>query len=653
MNTPLSRSLVSIATLIVLAVLFFSVNILANSMFRSARIDLTENSLFTLSDGTKSILAHIDEPISLRFFYSGALTQNYPQIRAYADRVRNMLEEMRDRSNGKILLEVIDPEPFSEEEDRAVALGLKGAPTTEGEIVYFGLVGTNLVDGLETIPFFINEREQYLEYDLARMISVLSTPEKPVLGIVSNLPLDAGAGGMMAAMRGQSQSFMIYEELQDRFDVEFLEQDFVTVPHNINVLLIAHPKPLDDRTLYAIDQFVLRGGRVFAFIDPHSEVSLTAGPNGQPVQGYTEASMLEPLMMQWGVRMDPTKVIGDRGRAQRVRTGFDPRRPYSDYVLWLALQAGDMNQNDVVTADIDRLNLGTAGVLEPTENAATKFEPLIRSSMDAMLFDLDYVKPGPEPGEMLRNFKPTNQSYVIAARIAGPVKTAFPNGPPAEELATDGPVAGSPKPEDHLAESQGDATIILVADSDIFDDRFWVQVQNYLGEQVAVPIADNGKFILSGVENLMGSNDLISLRARERADRPFIVVEALRREAEARFLAEQDALQAKIADIEARLAELQAKADASVDGVVLSSEQERQETTRFREELVESRKALREVQRNLRRDIDTLAARVRFANVLGMPILVILGGVGFAVGRQRQRKVRMQAAKRAHQQGGT
>lgn len=271
------RSGTRIAMLVLLAVLFLAINLFSNVVFRSAQVDLTQNRLFTLSQGTENVLAKIDEPVTLKFFYSERLANEFPQIRTYAGRVRDLLQEMRDRSNGKLILEVIDPEPYSGDEDLAMSLGLKGARTTEGDIIYFGLVGTNLVDGIEQIPFFADERQQYLEYDVTRLVQNLNRPTKPTLGIVTNLPMDTGAGGLMEAMRGESKPYMIYEELRERFEIDFLEQNFVRVPKSVDVLLIAHPRALNDSTLYAIDQFVMRGGRVLVSIDPHSEVSLTSG----------------------------------------------------------------------------------------------------------------------------------------------------------------------------------------------------------------------------------------------------------------------------------------------------------------------------------------------------------------------------------------
>jgi len=644
-NGQIGRSAYRIIMLVLLAVLFLSVNMFSNVVFRSARIDLTQNSLYTLSDGTREVAAAIGEPITLRFFYSEKLATDYGRIRTYAGHVRDLLEEIRTASGGKVRLEVIEPEPFSEDEDLAMSLGLKGAPTQSGDIIYFGLVGTNSVDGLQAIPFFTDEREQYLEYDLARMIQNLSRPQRPVLGIVTNLPLDTGTGGLMSAMRGDSLPFMIYEELRNRFEIEFLEQQFQKVPDRVDVLMIAHPRPLDAPTLYALDQFVMRGGHVLAFVDPHSEVSLTAGPNGDPIRGYTEQSDLGPLLESWGVHYDPSKIAGDRKLAQRVQTGLDARRQESDYVLWLAVPRENVDANDLVTANVSRLNLGTVGYFTPIENATTVFSPLVTTSEESQLYDVEEVKKGPRPDDLLRAFKPSEQRYAIAARLSGPVKSAF-SGPPEEEPAAQEGAAAPRRSQEkagaHIAESQEDANIIVFADSDIFDDRFWVRTESYLGERVAQPIADNAVFVLSAIDNLMGSNELISLRARSKSDRPFTVVEELRRSAERRFLAEQETLEKKIETAERNLTALQtdgANGDAASGG---PDGEEDAAIKQFRRELLESRKALRDVQGDLRRDVERLGAQLRFFNIALVPLLLAVAAGVAGILRYRRRKARVE-----------
>ena len=615
--------------LVLLAVMFVCLNLFANLALRNARLDLTENGLFTLSDGTRNILADLREPISLSFYYSQSIAGEQPGLRVEAQRVRDMLEEMTLASDGMVKLKIIDPAPFSEAEDRAVARGLVARPIEDGEVVYFGLVGTNLVDNVEIIPYFAPERQQYLEYDLARLVHNLAQPKKPVLGIISNLPLDTGAGGIMAAMRGQSQPFLIYAELADRFDVEFIAPEAVKIPAKIDVLLLAHPRPLGDAQAYAVDQFVMRGGRVIAFIDPQSEVSLTAGPNGQPLKGYSEQSNLPRLMRAWGVSMRDDVILADRKRAQRVAAGRDARRALTDYILWMGLGPDEMNAEDPITGTIDRLNIGTVGVLQPTAEATTGFLPLVRSSDDAGVMTRDYVLRAPTPDALQNRFVAGDAPYVIAARLSGVIMTAFPDGPPAEGNAKGEKAAATA----HLAQTET-ANLVVFADSDFFDDRFWVSEQNYLGQRFGVPIADNGKFLLNAVENLMGSDDLISLRGREKAARPFTRIDDLRRAAEAAYLAEQQNLVARIETAQAELDRLEQNGAqlAEADAAAAS----------YRRELVAARKALRRVQGDLRRDIEVLETRLTWGNIMLMPIAV--AGLALVMA-WRQRRTRLATQK--------
>src|SRR6185312_1359124 len=495
--STISRRAYALAIIVLAAIIFVALNIALDASVTTARIDLTENGVFTLSKGTKSTIAKLQEPITLKFFYSKKVASDYAQIQAYANRVRDLLHNYAAISGGKIILQEIDPEPFTPAEDEAVSDGLTGAPTETGDMVYFGLVGTNTIDGKEAIPFFSQDREAYLEYDLTSLIYRLSTPKKPALGVITGLPLDVGSGGVMAAMQGRAQPYIVYEQLRQTYDTRMLPAGFDRIPADIDVLMIAHPTGLNDTQIYAIDQFVLHGGRVLALVDPNSEM---AAPGGfDPQSGASPVSSLPKLFKAWGIAFDPNKVIVDRALAQHVQVSADP--------LWLHLTPDNFDHHDPLTANLQAVNLASVGALTPLKGATTKFTPLIQSSDLAMPIDGEEARSKIQPQQLMASIGATGEHYVIAARVSGPVKTAFPNGPPP-------PAANaSPLPAQTKA-SKADANIIVVADTDILDDRFWVRVQDLYGKRLASTFADNGAFILNAVENLMGSDDLISLRTR-------------------------------------------------------------------------------------------------------------------------------------------
>ena len=636
------RRSAAILSIVLAAVVFLSLNTAVNIWFRTARLDLTENGLYTLSDGTKNILRSVKEPVTLRFYYSAEQAANYPTVRAYAERVRDLLNEYRSIAGGNLIVEEIDPQPFTEEEDRAVGAGLQGAPTNGGEPIYMGLSATNMADGQETIPFFAMDREPFLEYDLTSMVYRLSQAKKPILGVVTNLPLDTGSGGLIASMQGQSQPFVIYAQLQQIFDLRPLEQDFDSVPSNIDALLIAHPKALSQATLYAIDQFVMRGGRVIAFVDPLSEISqLESQETGQPVQGATFKSDLW-LLKSWGATYNPDEVVLDGARAQKVQYGGNAARPVVAYPVWIGLlknddpAQSDFDAGDLVTNSLTKINLASVGHFTQAEGATTTFTPLLRSSDQSMIYSAEMLTIQADPDELSRQMTPTGERYTIAARLSGPLKSAFPDGEP-ERTAKEGEPPPGPLPA-YIAETPN-ANIIVVADSDIFDDRFWVQAQQQGNQTMAVPVADNLAFVASAAENMLGSNDLISLRARATAERPFTVVEDLKREADARFLREEQDLNARIAEAQEKL---QALAKAGSDPAALTPEQEA-EIEKFRGELADTRARLREVQHELRAGIDRLGDALALINIALVPALLVIAAIIFGIVRRR----RMAAAQAA------
>ena len=600
------------------AVLFVAINILAGATLRHVRLDLTENRLYTLSDGSRQLLRGLKDPIRLKLFYSAALSNRYPQLRLYGERVRELLEEYAALSGGRVTLEIVDPEPFSDDEDRAVQAGIQALPLdNSGRSFYFGLVGTNSVDDQQVITYFTSEREPFLEYDVTRLVFQLSGPKKPVVGVVSDLPLEFGPGGIMAAMRGQSRPYAILGELRQMFDVKTLDAaDLTVVDPSIGVLLVIHPRELTPQAIYAIDQFVLGGGRAMIFVDPYAESASAASEvPGRPPGGAEQRSTLPQLFSAWGVSMRPDQFVADLELAQRVQTGQAGPRQVVDYIAWLNIGPSHVNRDDVVTADLGNINLASAGGLRPTEGATTTFVPLIWSSNKSMMMGADKLRGRPNPEALLATFKPAGEQYALAARISGPVKSAFSTPPPAPEKPKDAAAGDKPKPAPgpHLAESVKPVNLIVVADTDLIDDRFWLRSQDVLGQRFSVPIASNADFILNGADNLSGSSELISLRSRGRSQRPFLVVESLRRQAEQKFLAQEKALQAKLDETQKKIADLQSKREGGGGGALLSTEQ-RAAMDGFRDELVVTRRELRGVQRELNREIEVLEMKVKFVN---------------------------------------
>ncbi len=629
----------SAAAFLLLAVIFAAATTCAQNLFQAQRLDLTERRLYTLSPGTRAGLQKLEEPIRLRFFFSRQAAAPYPALRRAARQVRGLLAEMRAQARGKLIVQIIDPAPFSEAEDRALAYGLQALPVEDGEALFFGLAGSNLVDGLEVIPLFSPAREDALEYDIMRLIQALARPRRPRLGLVTSLPLDTGPAGLPAALEGRARPYLAYQELARDFQIRFLEQDFRRVPPDIALLVIVHPKPLSPSTLYAIDQFVMRGGRILAFLDPNSELSRRAGPGGQILRGSHKRSNLRPLLAAWGVDFDSAHVLGDRQLAKPVAASGRPAAALRDYLLWIDLGREEMPA-DIITGGLERITLATAGRLRPRpavlQASGARFQPLLVSSAEAMLFPVERLAENATPDALLAEFTPAGQPYILAARLTGPLASAFPAGPPPDSPAQE-------KPEDrpeHLARTaERPAHLIVVGDADLFDDRFWAQ--SWPGQNVIVPFADNGRFILNAVDHLLGSEELISLRARPFAARGFERVARLRARARRESRARERGLQEKIATLEerarARALPGGGRAGGGPSGAPVLSEEERRAAAGAGRELAEARAQLRAVQAELRREIDQLAAWIRFLNIGAMPLLVALLALAAAAVRARRR----------------
>jgi len=623
----MNRTTLGGGALIALALLFAGITILAGFALRGWRLDLTQNHLYSTAPGTERILKGLKEPINLYFFLSSEVVSQNPQLKSYAGRVRELLDELSARSNGKLRLHVIDPLPFSEEEDRATELGIRAVPIGGGKSLYFGLAGTNSTDGHAAIEYFDpgngGSNEQFLEYDVMKVVYQLAETSKPVVGWLSSLPMGAGFDPASGQPR---EPWAVLEQAQQLFNVHMLEPTLTSIDADVKVLVLVHPKQLPPAAQYAIDQYALRGGHLLVFVDPLSEQDTAGADPSNPMAAMAadRSSHLEPLLSAWGVDFNPRQIIGDAERALQVsmREGQGPVR----HLGILGLDQSSLNQKDVTTAGLSVINVATSGYLQPKKGASVQFEPLLQSSTRAAPLGVERFAMLFDPATLLDGFKPTGQRYTLAARVTGTVKSAFPDGPPAgvQLAANEKPLKASVKPLD----------LIVVADTDLLSDFLWVREQSLFGQRIAQPFASNGDFVFNALDNLSGSADLISVRSRATFTRPFKRVQALSAAADEKFRTKEQQLQSELRETEEKLTTLQSRR-TDKSAAILTPEQER-ELERFQQRKLSIRKDLRAVQAGLNEDITRLGDVLKALNIIVFPLLFVAVALGFGFKRRRR-----------------
>src|SRR5579863_1352631 len=615
------RSTLGWSAVAALALAFIGLTIVFNYSLAGWQLDLTQNRLYTISPGTDRILQSIKEPIDLYFYYSANAAQSIPQIRPYGQRVHDFLEELAQRSDGMIHLHVIDPQPYSVDEDRATELGVTGTALNDaGTKFFFGLAGTNSTNGQQAIPFFDPSKQRFLEYDVTKLIYQLAHPAKPVVAWLSTLPMTGGFDPQSGQMR---QPWVIYSQAQQLFDVRPLQPTATSIAPDVRVLVLVDPKNLSPATQFAIDQFALRGGHILAFVDPVAE-SDQSGGNPMQSLGADRASHMEKLLSAWDVDFNPAEVIADRGHALTVATREG--QPPVEHLGILGLDASSLSQSDVITSGLSTVNVATAGYLTPAKGATVKFEPLLQSSTDAEPMAAQRFAMLLDPSTLLDGFKPTGQRYTIAARITGMVKTAFPDGPPQGVTL--------PAGQRDLKESLKPLHLVVFADTDLLSDYLWVHEEQLFGQNIAQAWASNGDMVLNALDNLAGSADLISVRGREGFTRPFLRVDALRRAADGRFHAQEEQLQQELQQTEQQLTLLQSKRNDK-SALILTPAQE-QEIEHFEAEKLDIRKQLRAVQAGLVSDIDKLGTELKVIDIIVMPAFFALAALLIAGLRRRR-----------------
>jgi len=664
-----SRRGIIIATLIVSFVFLGAINAFSNLMVRGVAADFTQDKTFTLSEGTFKTLREMQEPVTLRFFYSTKLGDTVPTYGAYAARVRGLLERYAALSNGKIKLEILNPAPFSEDEDRAVAFGVQGVPVDQsGEQVFFGLVGTNTVDETDKIGFFHPAREAFIEYDLTRLVRNLSTTKKKVVGIITNLPLQG-----QFTPGGMQPPWPIYSEIGGVFETKMIS-DVDKIPDDVDVLLIAHPAGLDDKTQFAVDQYVLKGGKLIVLVDPVPE----SAPRQRTMFGggmVGRGSDLPKLFKAWGIELKADRVATDFQRALQVNAQDGGRNVAAPYVAWLDLRAttdgnNNINRSDPVTAGLQRVIVATSGIIVKAKDGTTQVSPLLFTTVSASDAESSKFRMQPDVVGLAREYKSGKEILNLAVRVTGKVKSAFPEGAPkakedekkAEEPKKEEPKKEDaakpegekkdepkkdeakkeePKKEEPLKESKGDIDVIVVADVDFLQDQFWSREQNIAGETVRVPTTGNADFLMFALDQLSGANALRGLRGKGVTARPFTLVEKIQKKADEDLRDQRAKLEKQYKEITEKLKDVRTKGK---DGKIELTADQQAAVLEFTRDLLRIRREQREVQFKARQDYEALERRTKLANIGLIPAIVGLIAIGVGVLRYRRRRRRYETA---------
>lgn len=627
-----------------LFVMFVAANVTANSWFRSWRLDLTENRIFSLSRGTQQTLDELSEPLELKFYYARDAAAIDPRLQAYAARVRELLQTFQARSGGRVRLVEVNVRAFSDEEDEALEAGIEPVRLYQGaDPIYFGLVGANAIDDERVIPLFDPGREAFLEYEITRLIYELENPDRTRVALITALPLDpADAQGAFSVFAADFGRFL---------DVTRLDANFTDISDTFDVLAVIHPGALSDEQLFAIDQFILRKGRAFIALDPAALAAQGAAAFDpfNPTAPAPASSSLAPLLARWGVTLAPTVVLdGENALPVSIpdpQTGQPVDAPQP---LFFVVPAAELDREDLATAWLQRgINFGLAGGFTWTVRDGVEFTPLARTSGRTMRLPAEAALMRPSPFDIAAVWQPTGgRVETIALRVAGNLETAFPNGRPAPApiAAVEGETAASaptdlaqtaPRPAP-VTRSATPAQIVLVADVDFLSNDFYVDPQQQ------VTVADNGAFALNAIDVLAGSDALVSLRSRSQPVRRMTLLDDMEEEAQERIRTRREQLEAELADTERRLQELQARGRGSGYftgdlGAELTPE-ENAEIARFRASRAEIRGQQRRVERDLRREVNGLETLLVFINVWLAPLLV--AGAGLFLFWRRQRRGR-------------
>ena len=628
-NKGLSTWLYSSLGVVAMFLIIVIVNALASTL--RTRIDLTAEHAYTLSNGTRSILTKLDTPIQIRFYCTRGDNRMPVFLKTYAQRVEDLLGEYRQASKGQIEIQKLDPMPDSEAEDSAKLDGIEGQARMDGEPIYLGL-SISMLDQKQALPFLAPDRERLLEYDISRAISRVISNERPVVGVMSSLPYGGTPSNPMMARMGQQgqQPWAIISELKRDFTIKDVPPTSEEIPSDVKVLLLIHPKGVTDAVQYGIDQFVLRGGKLVAFLDPQSVLDRSGAGNPMGMNMGSKSS-IDKLMSAWGITFDSSKVVADLDFVGRTREGRQP--------AVLALNEKATNREDIVSSDANNLFFVFAGAFSGTPAEGLKQTILLHSSKNSQLVDPMSAQFGGE--KIIKDFTSSNTEHALALRLTGKFKTAFPSGKPAGAPAEDGkdakPAAAG------LQESSQESAVLLIGDVDFIQDQIAVQeVMNpFGGQRMVMPANANLAFAQGAIEQMAGDSNLVAVRSRASRERQFTVVKEMQAKAESAFQTKIKSLETSLAEAQQKLNELQRNKAEKGGGqrFILSPEQQR-EITNFRNKEREVKVQLKEERKKLRVGIDSLENTIKWINIALMPALVAAAGVGLAILRHKRRAAR-------------
>ncbi len=644
-----------LTVLLFTAAIVLAVNLIGSITLSGVKFDMTEESLYSLSEGSENIVRNLEDHVTAELFYSKTAASKIPALKNYAEQVISLLKEYESASKGQFTLDIINPRPDTEEEEMAMRNGLQAISLGMEEDIYLGLILRSDLGAEEVIPVFDPNQESTLEYDVSKLIYSIGVSEKPTVGILSSLEVMGAQTPQNPMMPPQQQQepWVFVQQLQNNFDVVSVDQDATELPEDMDLLVIIHPKAISDGLLYEIDQFTLRGGKTLVFVDANSDMEqMNMGQmNIQMSMQANYSSDLPKLMDQWGVEMvkgagsasfggmggggDSPQIVGDNALGATVG---GPGGRTMQMPIYLELREEERNADEIITNGLELFHMISSGGLRKKADAPADYEyaPLLTTTDGAGTVDGMMVKISRGNPKMLsEELNKGDKQFTLAYKITGKFKTAFPDGRPAPEAEEGAEPAKAEADPDFIAEAEEETTVIVVADVDMISDQYSVRKMNFFGQTVANLINDNLRFLSNAIENLSGSQDLIALRSRGKSRRTLEYIEEIEQAAARKFRDEEKRLEDELQETRQKLSELQrGKSDTVLTPDMLA------EIEKFRDEQAETQRKLRQVRRELREDKEALVWKVKLANMVVLPFIVaILGFAVFIYSHNRRRKL--------------